>query len=105
MLAEKAGGNVCPGTGVCRWWEAALLVVDVVVRGCVGRCGSTCGAVLAAHGVTVCEVLKKSYGWLVAVCCSWAVFLQSQSSPSGHPDSHVPFFWSADAKLERVSGR
>lgn len=69
-----------------------MLMMSSAVIVCVGRCGSTWGAALADHGVTVCEVLMESPGWLV-VCCSWCVCVcvcdYSQASPSGHPDSGV----------------
>lgn len=53
VLAENAGGNVCPGTMCVQVEGGSLNVMYVVVSVCVGRCGSTWGAALADHGVTV----------------------------------------------------
>lgn len=66
-----------------------MLVMYVVVSVCVGSCGNTWGAVTADHGVTVCEDLIESPGWLV-VCCSWGAVHHSWVSPRGPPDSGVP---------------
>ena len=49
----------------------------VVVSDCVGRCGGTWGAALAGHGVTACEVLVESPGWLV-VHCSRVLFITAR---------------------------
>ena len=65
--------------GMCAWHRCVqvegggVLVMYVVVSGCVGRCGVTWGATLAGHGVTACEVLMESPGWLVVRCSRGAL--------------------------------
>lgn len=72
-LRMLAGVCVCmPGYGCMQVEGGSMLMMSSAVIVCVGRCGSTWGAALADHGVTVCEVLMESPGWLV-VCCSWCV--------------------------------
>lgn len=62
-----------------------MLVMYVVVSVCVGSCGNTWGAVTADHGVTVCEDLIESPGWLAGGvlfmgCCS-SQLGQSKGTP------------------------
>lgn len=65
-----------PGHRCVQVEGGGMPVMCVVVIVCVGRCGSTWGATLAGHGVTACEVLVESPGWLV-VRCSWGALHHS----------------------------